>query len=187
MKRFGYVRVSSKEQNTARQEEALRGLVDELKVDKVSGKNTERPALQELLSAVRSGDTVIVKSVDRLARNTKDLLELLDTLLDKGVAVEFLDNSMKFEDNPTSRFMITMLGAVAELERSFIRQRQTEGIAIAKEQGKFKGRSKSAQIRAEVVKQLGRGLSNEDVAKLAGCGVATVYRIKKELSAGSQQ
>ncbi|QHJ82426.1 MAG: hypothetical protein [Bacteriophage sp.] len=180
--KYGYVRVSTKEQNTARQEAALDGLCDELLIDKVSGKDTDRPQLQALLQRVRIGDSVIVKSVDRLARNTRDLLSVLDDLLSKGVTVHFIDNKLDFSDNPTSRFIITMLGAVGELERSFIRQRQTEGIAVAKAGGKFKGRSKNESLRAEVQKHLQRGLSNEEVAKLAGCGVATVYRIKRELN-----
>ncbi|HDG1668655.1 TPA: recombinase family protein [Kluyvera ascorbata] len=182
-KTFGYIRVSSKDQNEARQVEALKGLCDDLMIDKVSGKNADRPALQELLKVVRRSDVVVVKSVDRLARNTKDLLTILETLVDAGVTVRFIDNQMTFDDTPTSRFMITMLGAVGELERSFIRQRQSEGVAIAKAQGKFKGRQKDDQLRAEVVKLLGRGdLSADQIAKLAGCGRATVFRIKKELS-----
>jgi DNA invertase Pin-like site-specific DNA recombinase len=182
-KTFGYIRVSSKDQNEARQVEALKGLCDDLMIDKVSGKNADRPALQELLKVVRRSDVVVVKSVDRLARNTKDLLTILETLVDAGVTVRFIDNQMTFDDTPTSRFMITMLGAVGELERSFIRQRQSEGVAIAKAQGKFKGRQKDDQLRTEVVKLLGRGdLSADQIAKLAGCGRATVFRIKKEFN-----
>ncbi|UJD95956.1 recombinase family protein [Lelliottia amnigena] len=182
-KTFGYIRVSSKDQNEARQVEALKGLCDDLMIDKVSGKNADRPALQELLKVVRRSDVVVVKSVDRLARNTKDLLIILETLVDAGVTVRFIDNQMTFDDTPTSRFMITMLGAVGELERSFIRQRQSEGVAIAKAQGKFKGRQKDDQLRTEVVKLLERGdLSADQIAKLAGCGRATVFRIKKELN-----
>ncbi|MBA7984644.1 MULTISPECIES: recombinase family protein [Enterobacteriaceae] len=181
--KYGYVRVSTKEQNTARQEAALEGLCDELLTDTVSGKNTDRPQLQALLRRVRAGDEVVVKSVDRLARNTKDLLTILDELLAKGVTVRFIDNSLEFSDNPTSRFMITMLGAVGELERSFIRQRQTEGIAVAKTEGKFKGRSKDEALRDRVKKLLERGLNNAEIAKVAGCGVATVYRIKREIQA----
>lgn len=181
--KFGYARVSTKEQNTARQQEALEPLCDEVLIDKVSGKSLDRPALTSLLSRVRAGDSVLVKSVDRLARNTKELLSMLDSLTERGVSVQFLDNSMTFEaGNPTTRFMITMLGAVAELERGFIRQRQEEGIAIAKEEGKFKGRSKDTELRDKVSKLLARGLSADEIAKLAGCGRATVFRIKKELS-----
>ena len=178
--KFGYARVSTKEQNTARQEAVLEGC-DEMYVDKVSGKNTDRPELTNLLTKVRKGDTVVVKSVDRLARNTKDLLTMLEKLHGQGVSVEFIDNKMTFEGgNPTTKFMITMLGAVAELERSFIRQRQDEGIAIAKEAGKFKGKSKNEELRVTVRRHLAKGLKADDVAKLAGCGRATVFRIKKE-------
>lgn len=180
--RFGYARVSTKEQNTARQEAALQPVCDELLIDKVSGKNADRPQLQVLLQRVRIGDVVNVKSVDRLARNTRDLLEILDTLLGVGVTVRFLDNSMVFTDDPTSRFMITMLGAVGELERSFIRQRQSEGIAIAKESGKFKGKPKDTELRGKVRELLKRGLKPDEVAKLAGCGRATVFRIKREFN-----
>ncbi|EOZ3161244.1 recombinase family protein [Yersinia enterocolitica] len=182
-KTFGYIRVSSKDQNEARQVEALKGLCDDMMIDKVSGKDTDRPALQELLKVVRRGDVVVVKSVDRLARNTKDLLTILETLVGAGVTVRFIDNQITFDETPTSRFMITMLGAVGELERSFIRQRQSEGVAVAKAEGKFKGRQKDDQLRAEVVKLLERGdLSADQIAKLAGCGRATVFRIKKELN-----
>ncbi|MGL4002111.1 recombinase family protein [Pantoea eucalypti] len=180
--RFGYARVSTKEQNTARQEDALNPVCDELLIDKVSGKNADRPQLQVLLQRVRAGDEVHVKSVDRLARNTRDLLEILDGLLAKGVTVHFIDNRMEFTDNPTSRFMITMLGAVGELERSFIRQRQSEGIAIAKEAGAFKGKPKDTELRERVRELLQRGYKPDDVAKVAGCGRATVFRIKKEMA-----
>lgn len=180
--RFGYARVSTKEQNTARQEDALNPVCDDLLIDKVSGKNADRPQLQTLLQRVRAGDAVYVKSVDRLARNTRDLLEILDNLLAQGVTVHFLDNQLEFTDNPTSRFMITMLGAVGELERSFIRQRQSEGIAIAKEAGVFKGKPKDTELREKVQELLQRGLKPDEIAKVAGCGRATVFRIKKEFS-----
>lgn len=182
---LGYVRVSTKEQNVARQMDALKeARVEEVFVDKLSGKNADRPELRNLLTRVRSGDVVKVKSVDRLARNTRDLLDILNELHGRGVTVEFIDNQMVFDkDNPTTQFMITMLGAVGELERSFIRQRQTEGIAIAKEEGKFKGRSKNEELRATVKKYLTQGLSADDIAKVAGCGRATVFRIKKEIEA----
>lgn len=182
---FGYARVSTKDQNTARQITALEeAKAEEILVDKLSGKNADRPELQKLMAKVRSGDVVKVKSVDRLARNTRDLLDILNALHDKGVTVEFIDNHMVFDgNNPTTKFMITMLGAVGELERSFIRQRQTEGIAIAKEEGKFKGRSKNEELRATVKKYLTQGLSADDIAKIAGCGRATVFRIKKEIEA----
>lgn len=98
MKTFGYVRVSSKDQNEARQVEVLAAKADEILIDKASGKDADRPALKELMSKVRPGDTVRVKSVDRLARNTRDLLEILEELTTNGVRVEFIDNHMVFDD-----------------------------------------------------------------------------------------
>ncbi|WP_337262691.1 MULTISPECIES: recombinase family protein [unclassified Serratia (in: enterobacteria)] len=186
MASFGYIRVSSKDQNTQRQVEALANVgISEpnLFIDKLSGKNTERPELQKLLSKVRSGDEVVVKSVDRLARNTKDLLALLEEMTTSGVTVKFIDNSMSFDNTPTSTFMITMLGAVGDLERNFIRQRQQEGIAIAKAKGDvFKGRVKDEALRTKLKGYLASSnLSADEIAKLCGCGRATVFRIKKEM------
>lgn len=181
-KTWGYARVSTAEQNTARQEQALQDRVDTVVIDRCSGKNTDRPELQRMLSQLRQGDTVVVKSVDRLGRNTKDLLGLVDSMIQQGVTVEFLEPALKFDDSPTSRFFLTMLGAVGELERSFIRQRQAEGVAIAKAEGKFKGKAKDEALRTKVQELLERGLSADEVAKLAGCGRATVFRIKKELA-----
>ncbi|WP_236645575.1 recombinase family protein [Pseudomonas sp. Ant30-3] len=181
--KFGYVRVSTKEQNTARQTVALDGLgLDEVFTDHASGKNTDRPELQRMIGKLRRGDTVTVKSVDRLGRNTKDLLDLLDQMLKQGVKVEFLEPSLTFDESPTSRFILTMLGAVGELERSFIRQRQSEGIAVAKDEGRFNGRPKDAELRDKVQGWLAKGLSADAIAKLCGCGRATVFRIKKELA-----
>ncbi|EOI6869286.1 recombinase family protein [Yersinia enterocolitica] len=187
MASFGYVRVSSKDQNVSRQVEALQNAgIEEscLFIDKISGKNTERPELQKLLNKVRAGDMVTVKSVDRLARNTKDLLSLLEELTTKSVSVCFLDNSMMFDDSPTSKFMITMLGAVGELERSFIRQRQQEGIAIAKAKGGiFKGKARDEELHTRVKSYLTNSqLSADEIAKLCECGRATVFRIKKEMT-----
>ncbi|EMH4920857.1 recombinase family protein [Serratia marcescens] len=179
---FGYARVSTRDQNPDRQTLALVDC-DEVLLDKVSGKNTDRPELTKLRGMVRAGDTVRVKSVDRLARNTKDLLDLLEEFTAKGVSVSFIDNSMTFDNSPTSKFMITMLGAVGELERSFIRQRQSEGIAAAKERGAFKGRQKDDELREKIHRYIRLGThSNDDIIKLVGCGRATFYRIKKEFS-----
>lgn len=180
--RFGYVRVSTEEQNEARQIEALRDRCDKLIVEKASGKTTERPQLQMLLESVRPGDHLIVKSIDRLARNARDLLEIVDTLTNRGVWVEFMDNNMTFDDTPTSKLILTMMGAVAEFERGIIRQRQKEGIAVAKAKGTYKGRGRDTALRERLKELIERGqLKNDEIAKLAGCGVATVYRVRKEL------
>ena len=136
----GYIRVSTQEQNTIRQEVLMESLgVDEVYIDRMSGKNTNRPELQKMMEYVRKGDTVIVESISRFARNTRDLLELVEKLTAKGV--EFVSKKEAIDTTtPTGKFMLTVFGAVAELEREYILQRQREGIAIAKDQGKYKGR-----------------------------------------------
>ena len=138
--KIGYIRVSTQEQNTMRQEALMEALgVDEVYIDRMSGKNTNRPELQKMMEYVRKGDTVIVESISRFARNTRDLLELVEQLTAKGV--EFVSKKEAIDTTtPTGKFMLTVFGAVAELEREYILQRQQEGIAIAKEQGKYKGR-----------------------------------------------
>ena len=138
--KIGYVRVSTKEQNTARQEELMKLLeVDRVYIDKMSGKDMERPFLQEMMNFVREGDSVVVESISRFARNTKDLLELTEQLSNKHV--QFISQKENIDtDTPAGKFMLTIFGAVAELEREYIRQRQKEGIEIAKEKGKYKGR-----------------------------------------------
>ena len=138
--KIGYVRVSTEEQNTARQEVLLRELgVDELFVDRASGKNAERPELNRMMNFVRRGDTVIVESISRFARNTRDLLDLVERLTEKQV--EFVSRKEAIDTTtPTGKFMLTVFAAVAELEREYILQRQREGIAIAKQQGKYRGR-----------------------------------------------
>lgn len=138
--KIGYVRVSTKEQNTARQEELMKVLgVDKIYIDQMSGKDMERPALQDMMKFAREGDSVIVESISRFARNTKDLLELTEQLNNKQV--QFVSQKENIDTNtPAGKFMLTIFGAVAELEREYIRQRQKEGIEIAKEQGKYKGR-----------------------------------------------
>ena len=138
--KIGYIRVSTQEQNTIRQEVLMKSLgVDEIYIDRMSGKNANRPELQKMMEYVRKGDTVIVESISRFARNTRDLLELVEKLTAKGV--EFVSKKEAIDTTtPTGKFMLTIFGAVAELEREYILQRQREGIAIAKEQGKYKGR-----------------------------------------------
>jgi DNA invertase Pin-like site-specific DNA recombinase len=138
--KVGYIRVSTEEQNTARQEVLMETLgVDRIYIDKMSGKSAERPQLKAMLGFVRNGDTVIVESISRFARNTRDLLELVDLLTEKGV--EFISKKESIDTTtPAGKFMLTVFAAVAELERGYILDRQREGITIAKCQGKYKGR-----------------------------------------------
>ena len=139
-KKISYVRVSTVDQNEARQVEALKKHgIDKWFIEKVSGKDTNRPELQKMLDYVREGDTVYIHDFSRLARSTKDLLEIVELLQSKGVALvsnkENLDSS-----TATGKLMITMIGAINEFERQNLLERQKEGIAIAKEEGKYKGR-----------------------------------------------
>ena len=138
--KIGYIRVSTQEPNTIRQEVMMQALgVDELYIDRASGKNAQRPELQKMMEYVRRGDTVIVESISRFARNTRDLLELVEQLTAKGV--EFVSQKESIDTStPTGKFMLTVFGAVAELEREYILQRQREGIEIAKSEGKYRGR-----------------------------------------------
>lgn len=138
--RIGYIRISTTDQNTARQEVMMQELgVEQVYIDRMSGKSLDRPALKKMLNYVREGDVVIVESISRFARNTRDLLELIEQLCEKNV--EFVSKKEAIDTStPTGRFMLTVFGAVAELEREYILQRQREGIAIAKEQGVYRGR-----------------------------------------------
>ena len=138
--KVGYIRVSTQEQNTIRQEVLMQELgAEQIFIDRMSGKNMDRPELKRLLTFVRAGDCVIVESISRFARNTRDLLELIDQLQKKEVS--FVSKKEAIDTTtPTGKFMLTVFGAVAELEREYILQRQREGIAIAKSNGVYKGR-----------------------------------------------
>lgn len=176
--KIGYVRVSTAEQNTIRQEILMQELgVDEIYIDKISGKNTNRPQLKAMLEYVRCGDTVIVSEISRFARNTKDLLELVEMLTDKGV--EFVSKKEAIDTTtPTGKFMLTIFGAVAELEREYILQRQREGIAAAKDMGKYTGRR--AKEYADFDKVIARWRKGEITAAKAmkdlGMSRSTFYR-----------
>ena len=138
--KIAYIRISTTDQNTARQEVLMQELgVDQIFIDRISGKNLERPELKRMLTFVRQGDSVIVESISRFARNTRDLLELVEQLTRKGV--EFVSKKEAIDTTtPSGKFMLTIFGAVAELERDYILQRQREGIEVAKTKGVYTGR-----------------------------------------------
>lgn len=138
MATIGYVRVSTVDQNLDRQIEAI-GTVDKLFVDRASGKDIHRPQLEALRAYVRDGsdDVVRVKSVDRLARSTQDLLSLLQEFQSKGGSVDFVDSPALSTSTPSGKFTLTVLAAVAEFERELIKERQCEGIALARAKGKY--------------------------------------------------
>jgi DNA invertase Pin-like site-specific DNA recombinase len=145
--RVGYIRVSSVGQNTDRQLEGVQ--VDRSFTDMCSGKDTQRPELEALVGFVREGDTVVVHSMDRLARNLDDLRKLVLTLTNRGIQVQFVKESLTFsgEDSPMAMLLLSMLGAVAEFERSMIRERQREGIAIAKTKGVYPSTGRNRILR----------------------------------------
>jgi len=182
--RVGYIRVSTEDQNTIRQEVLMQDLgVEQIYIDRLSGKNTNRLELQRMLAYVRQGDTVIVESISRFARNTRDLLELIEQLTAKGV--EFISKKESIDTTtPTGRFMLTVFAAVAELEREYILQRQREGIAIAKENGAYKGRKPIERSNFNaVIAQWKRGeITAVEAMKVLKLSKSTFYRKVKELS-----
>lgn len=143
MARVGYIRVSSIDQNVDRQLDGIE--VDKTFTEKISGKNTQRPALEQLLDYVREGDTVVVHSMDRLARNLDDLRRLVRTLTSRGVGVEFIKENLTFtgDDSPMATLLLSIMGSFAEFERALIRERQREGIEQAKKRGAYAGRKKA--------------------------------------------
>lgn len=177
----GYARVSSTDQNFARQLEAL-GHLDRLFQDKVSGRNrSDRVGLKECLGYVRAGDTVRVASMDRLARSLTDLQQVVDEITTKGAAVHFIKENQTYSTSGTdsmSRLLLQILGAFAEFERNLIRERQAEGIRLAKAAGKYRGRNPRLMVDqiAEARSQLAAGVPKTRVARQLGVDRSTLYR-----------
>ena len=179
--KVGYIRVSTVEQHEARQMEAMKGFgIDKYFIEKKSGKNTtDRPQLQAMLNFVREGDTVYIHSLDRLARSTQDLLNIVEQLQAKGVELHS-DKEAIDSNTPTGKLMLTMIAAINQFERENLLERQREGIAIAKEQGKYKGRKQVkpeaweeayAKYRAREIKSV------SELAKVLGISRPTVYKL----------
>lgn len=179
--RVAYVRVSTVGQNLGRQLETV-GECDRIFQETDSGARADRPQLHECIAYVRSGDTLIVPSIDRLARSLKDLLDVLDTLEDKGVTVEFSAENLVIRPDRsdlTSRLMLHIIGAVAESERQMIRERQAEGIALAKSTpGKYRGRARklSANELRDARTQALNGVPKAQIAREHGISRQTLYR-----------
>ena len=176
--RIGYVRVSTLEQNTERQLEGIE--VAKTFTEKASGKDTKRPQLEALMGFVRDGDTVVVHSMDRLARNLDDLRRIVQTLTGRGVHIEFVKEHLCFtgEDSPLASLMLSVMGAFAEFERALIHERQREGIALAKQRGAYRGRKKSLSEAAlrELQQRLAAGVSKAQVAREFGISRETLYQ-----------
>lgn len=184
---FGYVRVSTREQNEARQLEALRNLnikFENILIDKASGKNTERAALKELLVKLREGDTVNILSMDRLSRDLIDMHKLVETMTNKGATVHFIDINQTFsanEKNYQAFLMLGLLGTIAQYERNNNKARQMAGIALAKERGVYKGRKPTID-RAEVAEMLKSGWTKAKIARALGISRSSLHRIERELA-----
>ncbi len=178
---IGYIRVSGLDQRTDRQLEGVE--LDRLFTDKASGKDVKRPELDELLSFIRDGDTLLVHSMDRLARNLDDLRSLVHKLTRKGVRVEFLKEQLVFtgEDSPTATLMLSVMGAFAEFERALIGERQREGIALAKARGAYRGRSKalSPEKATQLRMRVAAGEQKAGLAREYGISRETLYQYLK--------
>jgi DNA invertase Pin-like site-specific DNA recombinase len=164
--RIGYVRVSSIDQNADRQLEHLHA--DRVFTDHASGRNTGRPQLQALLTYAREGDTIVVHSMDRLARNVDDLRRIVQEQTKRGIHLQFVKENLTFtgDDAPMANLMLSVLGAVAQFERELIRERQREGIALAKQRGAYRGRKKALSLeKADELRR--RAAAGEKKASLA--------------------
>jgi DNA invertase Pin-like site-specific DNA recombinase len=187
--RIGYVRVSTFDQNLERQLDQVP--LDRTFADKASGKDTQRPQLEELMKFAREGDTVIVHSMDRLARNLDDLRRLVQSLTKKGIRIEFVKEGLSFtgEDSPMATLMLSVMGAFAEFERALLRERQREGIALAKLRGAYRGRKKA--LGSEQVERLQQRVqSGEPKAGLArefGISRETLYQYLRTIDLNRPQ
>jgi DNA invertase Pin-like site-specific DNA recombinase len=177
-KRVGYVRVSSIGQNTERQLDGVE--LDKTFTDKVSGKDVNRPHLKAALDYLRDGDVLVVHSMDRLARNLVDLRTLVDGLTERGVQVEFVKEQLSFtgEDTLGAKLLLNVMGAVAEFERAMLKERQREGIAIAKKAGVYKGRKPSLTPEriAELRARIAAGEKKAGLAREYGISRETLYQ-----------
>ncbi len=180
--RIGYVRVSSLDQNPQRQLEHVD--VGRVFTDKASGKDTQRPELDSLLTFAREGDTVVVHSMDRLARNLDDLRRIVQGLTKRGVRIEFVKESLAFtgEDSPMANLMLSVMGAFAEFERALIRERQREGIALARQRGAYRGRKKSLNDEqiVELKRRVAAGEQKALIARDFGISRETLYQYLRE-------
>lgn len=184
--RIGYIRVSSHDQNTGRQLEDIQ--LDRVFIDKASGKDTERPQLQALFAYAREGDTVVVHSMDRLARNVDDLRRIVQSQTARGVRIEFVKENLFFtgEESPMANLMLSVLGAVAQFERDLIRERQREGIALAKQRGAYRGRQRAlSQERVGELRRRARaGEKKAALAREFGISRETLYQYLREQKEG---
>jgi DNA invertase Pin-like site-specific DNA recombinase len=180
--RIGYVRVSTLDQNPERQLEGVP--VDRVFTDKASAKDVERPQLQEMLNFVREGDTIVVHSMDRLARNLEDLRQIVQTQTRRGVRVEFVKEGLTFsgEESPMAHLMLSVMGAFAEFERALLKKRQREGSALARKRGVYRGRKPtlSAEQIDQVKRRVDSGEKKATIARDLGISRETLYQYLRQ-------
>ncbi|MDD2850442.1 MAG: recombinase family protein [Desulfuromonadaceae bacterium] len=188
MAKIGYARVSTIDQELTAQLEQLQGAgVDKVFKEKASGVKQDRPQLAAMLDHLREGDTVVVTKLDRVARSTRHLLQIVDTLEAKKVSFKVLNINLD-TSTPTGKLMLSMLAAIAEFERSMMLERQKEGIRLAKEAGRYQGRKPTAKAQAvRVMELIAQGKTKQAIADEVGIGVASVYRIMKVQNAKSKK
>lgn len=175
---IGYIRVSSEGQNTDRQLDNI--ALDKRFIDKVSGASKDRPELNACIAYIRTGDTLHIHSIDRLARSLRDLQEIVDGLVQRGITIIFHTERLTFtnEENPVSTMMLQMLGMIAQFERTLTRKRQAEGIAIAKSKGKHLGRPRIDYSRRDEAIELSKQGNNiSQIAKAMNLSRASIYKL----------
>lgn len=175
---IGYIRVSSEGQNTDRQLDGIQ--LDKRYIDKVSGASKDRPQLNACIDYIRSGDTLHIHSIDRLARSLRDLQEIVDNLVSRGVTIIFHTERLTFtsEENPVSTMMLQMLGMIAQFERTLTRKRQREGIEIARSKGKHLGRPKLDYTRRDEAIELSKAGNNiSQISRAMGLSRASIYKL----------
>jgi DNA invertase Pin-like site-specific DNA recombinase len=173
---IGYIRVSTVDQNAERQ--LLNIELDNSFTDKCSGKDTDRPALKQLIEYAREGDVIHCHDISRMARNTEDLLRLVKEFTEQGISLKFHKEHLEFtgESNPMQQLMLTMLGGIYQFERAMILERQREGIAIAKQKGKYKGKPVNETLHDKIRQKYSEGVNKMQIAKTLNCARATVYK-----------
>ena len=187
MSKIAYIRVSSEKQNTARQRKALKEAgCEKFYEEKISGKDTDRPELQRMLTEIHQGDIVIVHEISRLSRSVKDLISIVEQIKEREASLKSLKESWldTSDNNPMNEFLLNIFGSLAQLERGLTLQRQREGIEIAKKEGKFKGRKievaiggKKSEKAIQAIEWHKEGKSVRHICKTLSIGTGTFYRL----------
>lgn len=179
--RIGYIRVSSADQNLDRQRELMKAeQVEQVYEEKLSGKDNQRPELEKMLHSLRGGDTVIIKSLDRIARSYQGFSEIWETIQQQGAELKICDMGLTLDNNPITKFYVGIMAQAAELERGMIRERQREGIKLAAERGAYTGRKANLDMHQQVIKLLRAGIAQMEIAKMLKINRGTVIKVHKQ-------